>query len=114
MRRVHRMHLEHDVSGARQRCVGLQRGDHIVRCAHMHVVGGNQLGQWGLWPRARRLSWQHGGGKARGGAAQADIGQVQCLLAVIGNEQAARAHDAWGDAGRQRCQVRIDDRVLQV
>ena len=108
------MHLEHDVSGARQRCVGLQRGDHIVRCAHMHVVGGNQLGQWGLWPRARRLSWQHGGGKARGGAAQADIGQVQCLLAVIGNEQAARAHDAWGDAGRQRCQLRIDDRVLQV
>ena len=35
-------------------------------------MAGNQLGQWGLWPRARRLSWQHSGGKEGGGGKDGD------------------------------------------
>ena len=47
-------------------------------------------------------------------ATQADVGKSQRFRAVVGDEQSARAQNARLTPGRQRGQIGVDNRMLQI
>ena len=108
MRRIDRMNLEHQVGHPLQRRVGAERGDDVVRRADMHIERGDQLGE--RLPREVKSRRD----EMIDNPAQADIGEAQCLVAVVGDEHGSRAEDARRASGRQRGEIGLDDRQLQI
>ena len=88
--------------------VGLQRGDHLVGRAEMHVHGGDQVAD----QAARRQV--AGGGEPMAHPGRADLGQPHRLLGVVGDEHRARGEDARLASLGQRLEIGVDHRVLDV
>ena len=108
MRWVDRMNLKDKIGGARQRSILLQRRDRLVRRADVNIErcdDSSSVPPGGRWPISMKRSRQ---------ASQADLGKAQRFAAGIGNEHGARSENAGRMPRRQRAEIGIDDRVLNL